>query len=155
MSSKTVAGVALCGVVAMLGIQGCSDSSESRTPVVSNDCWIDSVNDKSSAVVDVKPGIILFKGWAADSSTGTTPKEVSISVLDNSGEKVLYKAEKRVSRADVATAKKQPKYEMSGFIISADASSLAAGEHTLSLVMSRDGATVTCATPTKLIVSKR
>lgn len=155
MDFKRVSGVALFSVVAMVGMQGCSDSVDSKKTVVSTDCWIDSVNDKSSSVVEVKSGVISFKGWAADSTTGTAPKEVGVYVVDNSGSKVLFKTDKRVLRADVATEKKQPKYDMSGFDISADAGSLAAGEHTLSLVMYRDGATVTCTTPTKLIISKR
>lgn len=155
MDFKRISGVALCCVVAMVGVQGCSDSADNKKSVVSNDCWIDSVNDKSSSVVEVKSGIISFKGWAADSTTGTAPKEMGVYIADSSGSNVLFKTDKRVLRADVATAKKQPKYEMSGFDISADAGSLTAGEHTLSLVMYRDGATVTCATPTKLIVSKR
>lgn len=152
MSLKKLSGIIFVSVLAVAGMQGCSDNTDAKNVVVSNDCWIDSVNDNTSPVVEVKPGALSFKGWAADSSTGTVPKEMGVYIVDSKGVKVLFKTDKRILRTDVATEKKQPKYEMSGFDFLADAASLAVGEYTLSVVMYRDGATIACTTPTKLAV---
>lgn len=149
---KKLSVIFFISALALVGVQGCSDKADSIATIVSSDCWIDSINDKSSSIVEVKPGIISFRGWAADSSTGTAPKEMGIYIADSKGNKVLFKADKRVSRADVAAAKKKPAYKMSGFYFSADASTLPAGEHTLSVVMYRDDAKISCATPKKLVV---
>lgn len=152
MGVKKLSGIFFISALALVGVQGCSDKADSMAAIVSSDCWIDSINDKSSSIVEVKPGIISFSGWAADSSTGTAPKEMGIYITDTKGNKVLFKADKRISRTDVAAAKKKPAYEMSGFYFSADAGTLPVGEHTLSVVMYRDGAMVSCALPKKLVI---
>ncbi|WP_283183773.1 hypothetical protein [Pseudomonas svalbardensis] len=152
MGFKKLSGMIFVSVLAVAGMQGCSDKADSKNLVVSNDCWIDAINENTNSIVAVKPGSLSLRGWAADSSTGTAPKEMGVYIVDNKGAKVLFKTDKRVLRTDVAAEKKQPKYEMSGFDFLADAGSLAVGEYTLSVVMYRDGATVACATPTKLVV---
>lgn len=152
MDCKNLSGMIFVSVLAVAGMQGCSDKTGTKSSVISSDCWIDSVNDNTNPVVEVKPGLILFKGWAADSSTGTAPKEMGVYIMDSKGAKVLFKTDKRVLRTDVAAEKEQPKYKMSGFEVLADAGSLAKGEYTLSIVMYRDGATVACNTPTKLAI---
>jgi hypothetical protein len=155
MSFKTLSSKLFVSVVALASMQGCSDKADSSVQVASADCWIDSVNDNAGSTVKVNVDLFSVRGWAADSSTGTAPKEMAVNITDSKGNKVVFKTDKRISRIDVATAKKQPKYEMSGFDIKVDGSSLPVGEHSLSLVMYRNDATVTCSTPTKLLISKR
>lgn len=155
MSFKKLSGKFFVSVLALASMQGCSDKADNNVQVVSTDCWIDAVNDNATSPVKVNADVFSVRGWAADSSTGTAPKEMGVYITDSKGNKVIFKTDKRISRADVATARKQPKYEMSGFDIKVDGSSLPVGEHSLSLVMYRDGATVACATPMKLLISKR
>ena len=137
-------------IAALLSLTACTDEAKSK--VTSTDCWVGYINGERGDIVRSAAGTIGFGGWAADSTTGSTPIDMAVKVTDSSGKSYLFNAPKRVSRPDVVEKTSKPGYLMSGFDFVADAASLAPGEYGVSIEMYPEKKIVSCSVSKKLIV---
>lgn len=149
MSIKSKSALSLI-VTALLSLTACTDGAKSQ--VTSTDCWVGYINGERGDIVRSAAGTIGFGGWAADSTTGTTPVDMAVKLTDSSGKSYLFNAPKRVSRPDIVATTSKSGYLMSGFDFGADAASLTPGEYGISIEMYPEKKIVSCAVSKKLVV---
>lgn len=139
--------------VMVLPMAGCSEKAETKTQLVSKDCWLGFINGHPEATVHSAPEIITFGGWAADSTTSSAPTDMAIKITDSDGKSFLFRTNKRISRPDVVAATKRPGYIMAGYNFSVDGASLVSGEYGVSIEMYRQNEIISCSTTKRLIIN--
>ena len=94
---------------------------------------VDGAPAKESTTVQDKSKLAL-QGWAANTVSGTLPKEVYLEV--NGPSKAYIKADLGISRPDVAEHFKNPALTMAGWTAFANLSALPAGTYTVKVIQS-------------------
>ena len=134
----------LTGISAVILLTACSNQAPDSF-VLSRDCWIDAVNEKTGEQVLVAKGPVKIGGWAADSSTGMVPESLTVQLLDKDGKVVAKRSvEKKLERADVAKAYNRPGYLQSGFAVEFSDLSPVPDGYGVSIAMRGAGTSVLC-----------
>lgn len=116
-------------------------------PVVAEFCkgYIGTINGRKLKSVELsKEDLFTIDGWMATSIKPPALPEAVFIVLTNSENHHLYLSTHRVPRPDVVRHFQKPKLKHSGFIATADISSLATGQYTLGLAIQESGKIKIC-----------
>lgn len=143
------------GRLAVFAVAGCllagCGNDASDAVLISRHCWVDTINSVLTDDITVERGSVKFTGWAADSSSGSTPEKAYLQLLNSRGNLVsTHFIAKRYERPDVVEVNKQPGYSKSGFEISIDLANTQPGTYGVSIAMKRDGASLVCESSKKI-----
>ncbi|MBD9633597.1 MULTISPECIES: hypothetical protein [Pseudomonadaceae] len=129
-------------------LAGCGQDVDRKAAVlISSKCAVDVIAGEKRDVVWMKPGVISFSGWAADSNSSTVPAALDILITDlNSNVRTSYKVSGRLDRPDVVKYFNQPTLLKSGFKANIDLSGLAKGTYGVSLQMPVKHGAIICST---------
>ncbi|MFS2123350.1 hypothetical protein [Pseudomonas sp. Pseusp97] len=138
----------LISAIVLMILAGCGQEIERKAAVLnSNKCAVDVIAGERRDVVWMRPGIISFSGWAADSNSSTVPAALNIVITDlNSNVATAYKVSGRLDRPDVVKYFNQPTLLKSGFKANIDLSGLAKGTYGVALQMPVKHGAVMCST---------
>lgn len=149
---KRIAGALFsAAIVASLAGCGLEDPAPRTVTVISDKCWLDSINGETGPLVHVK-GVVNFGGWAVDSSTNTVPAELQLFLKDAAGFSYFADISQRSDRPDVVSVFNMEGFLKSGFNLEADLSSLKPGVYAISMRMLDKHRVVICQIYKNIIV---
>ncbi len=146
-------------VVALMAslLVGCGEEQETVAKDLprqeSIQCALDSINGVNAPVMETKTGKADFRGWAADSNSNTTPETLNVVLTDTKGVSYVFSGAQRTERPDVVKATGQNAFLKSGFMLSANVSSLAKGTYGVRLEMPYNNNIVVCKVKKVLLVN--
>lgn len=149
--------VALLPALVLTLLAGCGQEQETaakHTPRQASDlCALDSINGVNAPVMETKTGKADFRGWAADSNSNTSPEVLNVVLIDAKGVSFVFSGAQRSKRPDVVKAIQQDAFLNSGFVLSADVSTVAKGTYSVILEMPLSDSVVVCKTQKILLVN--
>lgn len=145
---------ALAIAAALVMINGCDQANQTLERRVSKQCALDVINGSQELIVQAKPQVVDFRGWAVDSESKTVPDRVNVVLTNKHGRAYVFPHATRNPRPDVVKAFKRDSYLQSGYRVLADVSSLPDDTYLISLQMPTEKSIITCSTRKTLLIKK-
>jgi hypothetical protein len=138
----------------VLSLTACGDKEKNTTVTryASDKCSLDSIGGKNDLITYGKAGSTLMAGWAYDTTTKASPKELQLRLAGATGSPETIKVTELLDRPDVVKAFNNSEILKSGFSLNADLSALKPGAYVITIEIPHGGSMLVCNTQKTLVI---